>query len=83
MSKKCKDIHDYWLDKAFKVLVLKYDFMGNYELEHSLRVVYTFKCVADSWSQGVIKKLKVRQVLWGQALITEVVTICWSYADMK
>lgn len=26
MSKKCKDIYNHWLDKAFKVLVLKHDF---------------------------------------------------------
>lgn len=35
MSKKYKDIYNHWIDKVFKALVLKHDFMINFELEHS------------------------------------------------
>lgn len=82
MLKQCKDIYNHWLDKAFRVSEFKqYFIIMNLS---SLKVVHSYKQIAGSWGVKVLlKDEKVRWVLWGLALITEMIIKWRNHADLQ
>lgn len=81
MLKQFKDIYKHWLDKAFRVSQFKqYFIIMNLS---SLKVMHSYKQIAGSWGVKVLlKDGKVRWVLWGLALITEMIK--WrNHADLQ
>lgn len=82
MLKQCKDIYNHWLDKAFRVSEFKqYFIIMNLS---SLKVVHSYKQIAGSWGVKVLlKDGKVRWVLWGLALITEMIIKWRNHADLQ